>query len=777
MTPEALLASLTLEQKVAQLSCVFLRGLTEFRQFTEAKAKAQLANGIGWLICLQDDGETSTQEAVNNLRQAQAYLRQHAPGGIPAIMLDESICGVIAPGAVVFPQAHNQSQTWNPALTERWAAGERERFRTLGITQVLSPVLDIAREPRWGRCEETYGEDPVLSAAFGIAYTRGLRGDDLKNGVAAIAKHFAGYSACEGGHNFATCHVTPRDFHDNFTFPFEAAIREGGLAALMMGYHDIDGVPCVFNRELMTTLLRDKWGWDGLAVTDFFSLSHQYAFFYKVCRDARDVTTRAKLAGLDVEMPTPDHFRTQLPALVREGVVPESLVDASVLRVLQLKQRLGLLDSARALPPQAGGNTAVALRSPALTTLSREMAEQSLVLLKNDADLLPLTGPGVRRIAVIGPCADNPGTLLADYAFGQARLRRPDYYGVKGEQAPVVTILDGLRARAATAGITVDYAPGCPINDFHANEASVQASQTRHRGSEVHDLDTALAQAVATAQSADVIIAALGEESMVLSGEGHDRHRLELPTPQEALLRALARTGKPLVLVLTYGRPQALAGVSALCRAIVAAGYPGEQGGHAVARLLFGDIEPSGRLTMSWPQTTGHTPAYYARHPNSPNCYCDFPEKNSWALFPFGHGLAYTRFAYDALALESAAVAPDSALRLTFTVSNTGARSGVAVPQVYIQGIHKSVLRPLKELKAFARVELAPGESKTVRVEIPAELLAFHGIDQTLNVEAGRYEVMAGSSAADIHAKQFFTVTAARPVARRTVFGATVRIV
>jgi len=401
------------------------------------------------------------------------------------------------------------------------------------------------------------------------------------------------------------------------------------------------------------------------------------------------------------------------------------------------------------------------------------MAEQSLVLLKNDADLLPLSGSGVRRIAVIGPCADNPGTLLADYAFSQARLRRPDYYGVKGEQAPVVTILEGLRARAATAGIAVDYAPGCPLSDFLPNESSVQASQTHHRGTDIHDTDAALAQAVAAAQGADVVIAALGEESMVLSGEGHDRCRLELPAPQEALLRALARTGKPLVLVLTYGRPQALAGVSALCRAIVAAGYPGEQGGHAVARLLFGDIEPSGRLSMSWPQTTGHTPAYYGRHPNSPNGYCDFPEKNSWALFPFGHGLAYTRFAFDGLTLDTDAIAPDAALRLTFTVRNTGTRAGVAVPQIYIQGIHKSILRPIKELKAFTRVPLAPGEEKTVRVEILAELLAFSGIDNSFNVEAGTYEVMLGSSAADIHAKQFFTVTATRPVARRTIFGAT----
>ncbi len=778
MNIQSHLASLTLEQKAAQLSCVFMNSLSEFRKFSESKAQASLANGIGWLICLQDDGETSVAQAVDNVGQAQAYLRANAPGGIPAIMLDEAICGLIAPGATVFPQAHNQSQTWNPALTERWASGERQRLRALGVTQVLSPVLDIVREPRWGRCEETYGEDPILAAAFGIAYTRGLRGAELRDGVAAIAKHFAGYSACEGGHNFATCHITPRDFHDNFTFPFEAAIREGGLAALMMGYHDMDGVPCVFNRELMTTLLRDQWNWDGLTVTDFFSLSHQCAFFYKVCRDARDVTTRAKLAGLDVEMPTPDHFIPQLPTLVREGVIPESLVDASVLRVLALKEKLGLLDSTRAVPPiihdKAKTNPSITLRSSALITLSREMAEQSLVLLKNDAALLPLSD--VSRIAVIGPCADNPGVLLADYAFAQARLRRPDYYGLKSEQSPVVTILEGLRARAASAGITVDYAPGSQLSDFYPNDSALQSSQTDRRGADLHSASDALEQAVATAKLADVIIAALGEESMVLSGEGHDRCRLELPAPQEALLRELAGTGKPVILVLTYGRPQALAGVSGLCRAIVAAGYPGEQGGHAIARLLFGDIEPSGHLSMSWPQTTGHTPAYYARHPNSPNGYCDFPEKNAWALFPFGYGLAYTGFAFDDLKLESDTVAPDGALRFTFTVRNTGTRPGVAVPQVYLQGIHKSIIRPLKEMKAFTRVELAAGEQKTVRVEIPLELLAFHGIENTLNIESGPYELMVGSSAADIHLKQFITITATLPVARRTVFGATTEV-
>ncbi len=767
---DALLARLTLDQKIAQLSCVCMNSLSEFRRFSRDKAQAKLGNGIGWLICLQDDGETSVPDAVDNLRLAQDFLRTTAPS-IPAIMLDEAICGLIAPGATVFPQAHNQSQTWNPALVERWADGQRRQLRELGITQVLSPVLDLAREPRWGRCEETFGEDAVLAAAFGVAFTRGLRGADLREGVAAIGKHFAGYSACEGGHNFATCHVTPRDFHDHFTFPFEAAIRDGGLAALMMGYHDIDGVPCVFNRELMTDLLRGRWGWDGLTVTDFFSLSHQYAFFYKVCRDARDVTKRAKLAGLDVEMPTPDHFRSQLPALVREGVIPEANLDDSVRRVLQLKERLGLLDAQA--PPRSAP---APLRSATRDAEALEMAEQSLVLLKNDGEMLPLSG--VRRLAVVGPCSDLPGSLLADYAFGQARLRRPDYYGTKLEHAPVFTPLAGLRALAAERGVSVDYAPGSILCDNHGDTGGMMMAQAPAPGSSVlaSSADEALAQAVAVASQADAVVAVLGEQSMVLSGEGYDRCRLELPAPQEALLRALARTGKPIILVLTYGRPQAIAGIAPLCRAIVAAGYPGEQGGNAIARLLFGACAPSGRLSMSWPKTTGHTPAYYGRHPNSPNRYCDYPEQNAWAQFPFGHGLAYTTFAFSDLALESDTIPADGTLTLRFSVANTGSRPGVAVPQIYTQGIHKSVLRPLKEMKAFARVELAPGEAKTVRVTIPAELLAFHGIDLTLNVEGGRYEVMVGSSAASIHLKRFFVVEGTRPVAQRHVFAATVGV-
>jgi len=749
----SILSSLTLEQKIAQISSVCLSQLLEDGVFCPAKAEGLLANGIGWIVTLQENPEISLSGARAQLAKAQAYLRTRTPVPLPAIMTDEAICGQIAHGSVIFPQAHNQAQTWNPALIEDWARHLGPHLRAHDITQVLSPVLDIAREPRWGRCEETFGEDPLLSAAMGVAYVRGLAGDDLAKGVASMGKHFAGYSACEGGHNFGSCHVTPRDLRDNHLFSFEAAIREGGLTTLMVAYHDIDGVPCAFNYELLTTILRDQWGFEGLTVTDFFGLGQQTAFFFNSCADGREVTRRAKLAGLDVEMPTPDHFRTHLPGLIAAGLVPEALIDASVKRVLALKEKLGLLAADQPQPAPAS----IAHRTPQQEAQALEIAEQSLVLLKNDGGLLPLAPAAFQHIAVIGPCADRARTLLADYAFPQARQRNCNFYGHESAEQAIVTVLQGITHAVKDHAVQINYAPGCEL---------------------MSGTDESRAQAVATAAAAaaDVVVMVLGEESMVLSGEGFDRCRLELPAAQEKLLQAVAATGKPIVLVLTYGRPLALAGVAPWCRAIVAAGYPGEQGGHAIARLIFGEISPSGRLAMSFPHTTGHTPAHYARQPNSLNSYADFPQQNSWALYPFGHGLTYTQFTYSDLVLDADQLAPDATLEISFRVKNTGARAAVAVPQLYIQGYHKSVLRPLKELKAFTRVELAPGESRHVEFSLPLELLAFHGADLQLKVESGPYELMVGSSSALIHLRQVIHVTGERAIARRSCFFAQTKV-
>lgn len=745
MRLDDLVSSLTLDQKIAQISSVCLSQLLEGGVFSPAKAEGLLANGIGWIVTLQENPEISLSGAREQLAKAQDYLRTRTPVPLPAIMTDEAICGQIAHGAVIFPQAHNQAQTWNPALIEDWARRLGPHLRAHDVTQVLSPVLDIAREPRWGRCEETFGEDPLLAAAFGVAYVRGLAGDDLSQGVAAMGKHFAGYSACEGGHNFGSCHVTPRDLRDNHLFSFEAAIREGGLGTLMVAYHDMDGVPCAFNYELLTTILRDQWGFDGLTVSDFFGLGQQTAFFFKSCADGREVTRRAKLAGLDVEMPTPDHYRHHLPGLIAEGIVPESFIDASVKRVLALKEKLGLL--AVDWPKPAPASLELRPREQEIQAL--EIAEQSLVLLKNDGELLPLAPEALARIAVIGPCADRARALLADYAFPQARQRNCDFYGHELATQNVVTVLQGIREQLKSQLVQVNYAPGCEL---------------------LSGTEESRAQAVATAASADAVVMVLGEQSMVLSGEGYDRCRLELPEPQEKLLRAVAATGKPIVLVLTYGRPLALAGIAPWCRAIVAAGYPGEQGGRAIARLLFGEIAPSGRLAMSFPHTTGHTPAHYARQPNSINAYADYPQQNSWALYPFGHGLTYTTFAYSELAVAADQLAPDATVQLSFRVTNTGERAAVAVPQLYIQGYHKSVLRPIKELKAFARVPLAPGESRRVEVSLPLELLAFHSIDLQLKVESGPYDIMIGSSSALIHLRQTIHVTGERTISRRSCF-------
>lgn len=745
MKIDSLLASLTLDQKIAQISSVCLSQLLEGGVFSPAKAEGLLANGIGWIVTLQQNPEISLSGAREQLAKAQAYLATRTPVPLPAIMTDEAICGQIAQGSVIFPQAHNQAQTWNPELIEDWARHLGPHLRAHDITQVLSPVLDIAREPRWGRCEETFGEDPLLSAAIGVAFVRGLAGDDPSTGVASMGKHFAGYSACEGGHNFASCHVTPRDLRDNHLFSFEAAIREGGLGTLMVAYHDMDGVPCAFNYELLTTILRDQWGFDGLTVSDFFGLDQQTAFFFKSCADGREVTRRAKLAGLDVEMPSTNHYRPHLPGLIAAGIVPEASIDASVKRVLALKEKLGLL---RATPPKPA-LAPVEPRTRQQETQALEIAEQSLVLLKNDGDLLPLAPKALQRIAVIGPCADRARALLADYAFPQARQSSCDFHGHELAHKAVVTVLQGITHHAKNHAVNITYAPGCDL---------------------VAGTDESRSQAVAAASQADVVVMVLGEESMVLSGEGFDRCRLELPPIQEKLLQAVAETGKPIVLVLTYGRPLALAGIAPWCRAIVAAGYPGEQGGHAIARLIFGDVAPSGRLAMSFPHTTGHTPAHYARQPNSINAYADYPQKNSWALYPFGHGLTYTTFAYSDLVVAADLVAPDASLELTFRVKNTGGRAAVAVPQLYVQGYHKSVLRPLKELKAFTRVSLAPGESRQVKVTLPLELLAFHGVDLQLKVESGPYELMVGSSAALIHQKQVIHVTGELAVPRRTRF-------
>jgi len=746
----ALLAEMGLDEKLAQLGCVWSTQLAVDGAFSPAKAGELLRHGTGQVTRIAGATGLRPQECAAFANAIQRFLVEETRLGIPAIVHEESCAGFTARDATQLPQAIGLASTFDPDGVR--AAGElvRRQMRAAGAHQTLAPVLDVARDPRWGRCEETFGEDPYLVSRMGVAYVRGVQGDDLAEGVAATGKHFLAYGAGEGGLNHAPAHVGPRELREVYARPFLCAIQEAGLATVMNAYNEVDGLACAGSKAILTDLLRGELGFDGPVVADYFSVV-LLAAFHRVAADKAEAAAAALGAGLDVELPQSDCYGAPLREAIESGAVPMEAVDRSVLRVLRLKLRLGLFERWRV---DAEAAPAV-FDTRADRELARDLARRSLVLLQNEGGLLPLD-PAPRRIAVVGPCADDRRLLLGDYHYpahleilyarpgGSAPSDGPDIAPRPDAGAfapgpwfvPMVTILDGVRAAAPDAKVA--HARGCDVTG---------------------DDRSGLAEAVAAARDADVAIVAVGGRSGLLpectSGEFRDASDLSLTGLQSELVRAVAETGTPTVVVLVNGRVFSLPGIAERVPALLEAWLPGEEGGAAVADVLFGRANPAGRLPISLPRGVGQVPVYHGHKSGGGRSQMlgDYSDGPTAPLFPFGHGLSYTRFAYGALRVDPARGAGDAPIRISVDVANAGDRDGDEVVQLYVRDEVARVTRPVRQLVGFARVPIPAGAARRVTFHLSPSQLAFHDEALRLVLEPGRFRVFAGASSADLRAE------------------------
>jgi beta-glucosidase len=647
-------------------------------------------------------------------RQLQE-LAEQSRLGIPILFGIDAIHGhAFCATATIFPTQLGLSCSWNPELIEEIGRITAKEVASTGVHWTFSPVLGVVRDLRWGRIDETFGEDAYLVGVLGAAMIRGYQGADPADPhmILACAKHYAGYPATQGGRDSSEADLSERKMRSQFLPPFREAVK-AGCATLMTAYQAIDGVPCSANRWLLWDVLRNEWGFEGFLVTDWDNIGRMHRE-QRTCASLEEATRRALEAGTDMAMSTPAFTETAVK-LVQAGQLDETLVDEAVGRILRCKFELGLFDENRYADLEAGK---LVLGCPEHRELALESAYQSIVLLKNQDNLLPLSDR-LERIAIIGPNADDVTAQLGDWVRWSGQLGLVDIEDQHRES--IVTVLDGIRKRTG-AECRVEYARGCDVVDT---------------GTEL------VAEAAALAREADVAIVVVGD-NLSLTGEAHDRANLDLSGGQQQLLEAVYATGTPMVVVLISGKPLAISWVAKHAHAVLAAWNPGSNGGTAVAGLLFGDRCPSGKLTVSVPYHVGQQPVHYDQLPGwHADKYVDLPKE---PLFAFGYGLSYTTFTYSDLKLGARELAVGDTLRAEIDVENTGTREGTEIVQLYVNDVYSSVTTPIKELKAFLRVDLAPGEKRTLCLEVPYERLALVNQDMEAIVEPGEFEVMVGSS-------------------------------
>ncbi len=746
-----LLSRMTLEEKVAQLGSIHAHRLLENGQFSREKAQELLRNGIGQITRIAGGVNMKPEKAAEIGNEIQKFLREETRLGIPAMIHEECLSGFTAWGATVFPQAIGMGSTFDPDIIYQVTSAIRKQMRALGAHQGLSPVLDIPRDPRWGRTEETFGEDPYLVSRMASAYIKGLQGEDFESGIIATAKHFPAYGISEGGRNLAPARASERELREVFLFPFEVAVREARAGSVMNAYHEIDGIPCAASRFFLTKILREEWGFQGLVVSDYEAI-RMLENFHRVAGSAQEAAIKALEAGIDIELPDADCYGEPLLQAVQEGLISEEVINESVRRILEVKFLLRLKErESIEIDPQ---KVKESFDTPQDRELSREVARKSIVLLKNDG-VLPLKKDW-GTIAVIGPNAHSTRNLHGDYSY---TVHIPSVRKWKGEEiteedaVETISVLEGIKNKVS-ANTKVLYAQGCDLLD------------TSGDGFE---------EALKIAAQSEVIIAVMGENSGLfktsISGEGSDRVDLDLPGRQKELLQALRETGKPLVLVLVNGRPLSIKWEKENIPAILEAWYPGEEGGNAIADVLFGDYNPGGKLPISFPQSVGQIPVYYNRKPSS---FSDYINTDAQPLFPFGHGLSYTKFSYSDLKITPPQVNSLEGVKISFKVKNTGSRAGDEVVQLYIHDRVASVERPVKELKGFKRLTLQAGEEKEIIFTLFPEQLAFYDEFMRFIVEPGVFEVMVGSSSEDIRLSGEFEVIKEKVITKYRKFSSEV---
>lgn len=738
---EDLLKEMTLIEKLAQMGSFWIHQVIDGVVLNHDKAAQLMSNGIGQVTRVGGASNVTPKQSAKLTNSIQKWLLDHTRLKIPAVIHEESCSGYMANGATVFPQTIGVASTWDPQLAE--AVGEiiRKQMRAVGAHHALAPVLDVTRDARWGRVEETYGEDPYLVANMGGAYIKGLQGEDIETGIVATAKHFVGYGTTEGGMNWTPAHLPERELREVYLLPFEAAVKEYGLASIMHGYHELDGVPCAANQHLLTEILRGEWGFDGTVVSDYFAID-MLERHHHLAADKREAAKLALTAGIDIELPSTDCFGESLLAAVENGYVSMDLIDTAVRRLLTQKFALGIFESpyvdTRVIEFDTTSDRAVA----------RELAQKSIVLLKNDAPILPLS-KDIKSLAVIGPNADSVRNLFGDYTYPAhietlIEMQSDNPLGVTAPEGinvenledfiPAISILQAIK-ETVSQETQVTYAKGCDvIGGSHAGFAT----------------------AVDVAKSADVAVMVMGDKAGLTddctSGEARDRAVLDLPGVQQDLVKAIYETGTPIVLVLLTGRPVTLNWMADKVPAILEAWFPSEEGGPAVADVLFGDVNPSGKLPITFPRSVGQVPIFYGHRPSGGRSMwkIDYVETSTQPLYPFGYGLSYTTFEYENLRIETNNPTAGSMVTILVKVTNIGDLAGDEIVQLYTHITRASVTRPLKELKGFKRVSLQSGETRTVKFDINVDQFAYYNIDMRYVVTPGKVEIMVGRSALDL---------------------------
>jgi beta-glucosidase len=714
---------MTLEEKIAQLEGVnweHTRLDDANHHFSPAQAQRLIANGIGEITRPGDRRDAAG--ALEFANALQRFLVEQTRLGIPAMLHEEALHGLVAPGATSFPQAIALAATFDPPLLEEIFTTAARQTRARGVQHVLAPVVDVARDPRWGRIEETYGEDPFLVTRMGVAAIQGFQGrrspDAPFDGarVLATAKHFTGHGTPEGGRNTAPGNYSPHVLREVFLPPFEAAVREAGVATVMASYNEVDGIPSHANRWLLRDLLRGEWGFQGVVVSDYFGVA-ELDRKHHVVEDLREAGRRAIESGVDLEVPEPEGFAT-LAEEVRAGRLAIARVDEAVVRVLRAKFLLGLFEH-----PYVEGPPPT--EQPADRALALRAAEEAIVLLKNEGNTLPLDLSRLKTLAVIGPNA------------GVCRLG-----GYSGAPDRPVSVLEGI-VRRVGPHVKITSAPGCGLTKGGRGwtDDPVELVDPKEDARSIAD-------AAKVAAAADVTVLVLGQNEQ-LSREGWaddhrgDRMTLDLVGQQMALARAVFAAGKPTVVVLVHGSPLSVEELARGARAVVDGFYLGEETGDAVAAVLFGDVSPAGRLPVSVPRSVGTVPAYYDHKPSAERPYL-FEEPGP--LWPFGFGLSYTGFRYEGLTVSPARIPSDGHATVAVTVTNVGTRPSDEVVQLYVHDLVSSVTRPVRELKAFRRIHLNAGASQRVEIPIGPPELSFYDASMKRVVEPGAFDVMIGGS-------------------------------
>ena len=745
-----LIAQMNIREKIAQMYSVWLvihedGGITVKKAQIGKRGEAEtdpfeiMRDGIGQITRPLGTGPIDAVLGVRGLNKIQKFLVENTRLGIPALAHEECLAGVMAQGATLFPAGISLGSLWDPAMVEKIAGAIGAELLSVGAKQGLAPVLDVSRDARWGRTEETMGEDPYLVGSMATAYTRGLQGDN--GSIMATLKHYAGHSFSEGGRNHAPVRIGERELYDTFLLPFEMAVKNLKVGSILPAYHDMDGVPFHASYTYLTDILRNRWGFEGLVVSDYqgISLLHQD---HKVAEDMAEAAALALKAGIDMELPGFDCFAEGIGKALDRGLLDMDDIHRAVRRVLIQKSRLGLFKK-----PYTD-ETSIVFNSPHSQAVADEAAEKSMVLLKNNG-LLPLKGK--ETVALIGPLADERLCMLSGYSF-PVHIISAGLSGSGKVDRQIKTLREVLAQRC---GDRLLYEKGCDVLKERPKEAPVFPGEIGLEGDTQKTYisydESGIYAAVKTAEKADCIVAVVGDlAGLFLTGtvgEGSDVSSLRLPGVQQKLLEALAEVGKPLVVVMFNGRPYHLDNLFSKADAVLEAWLPGQGGAKAVAGILYGDINPGGKLPVSVPKSAGAMPFFYnyklksAGSPIQP----DFG-----AEFPFGYGLSYTTFSFDDFSIPNSIVPMDGVINVSFRLTNSGDREGDEVVQLYVRDIYASLVRPIRELKGFRRIHLKAGESVRVTFKVPTDMLSFTGYDKKRILEPGDFEFLIGNSSRNI---------------------------